>query len=81
MDFMSFVASLATNALAALGALPPEQTGEMPFNPDLGREYIDIIGMLQEKTAGNLSAQEAQALQRIVSDLRMAYVDIAKGNK
>jgi hypothetical protein len=75
MDFLSFVASLATNAMAALGLLPPEQTRGMPTDPELGREYIEILSMLQEKTRGNLTAQEESALQRILTELRMAFVD------
>ncbi|MCK5689817.1 DUF1844 domain-containing protein [Myxococcota bacterium] len=74
MDFSAFVAGLATNALAALGVLTPEQTGGMPQDMTLAREYIDILGMLQTKTKGNLSAEEDALMTRILSDLRMAYV-------
>ena len=78
MDFMAFIASLATNALAALGALPREQAQGMPVNPELAREYIDIIAMLQQKTRGNLSPPEEQALQRILTDLRINFVEQAR---
>ncbi|MFC1609987.1 DUF1844 domain-containing protein [Myxococcota bacterium] len=78
LDFMSFIASLATNALAAFGALPKEQAQGLPVNPELGREYVQILSMLQEKTHGNLTQQEDAALQRIITDLRMAYVQITK---
>ncbi|MEO0813421.1 MAG: DUF1844 domain-containing protein [Myxococcota bacterium] len=76
IDFISFVASLATNSMAALGALPEAQAQGIPRNPDLAREYIDIISMLHYKTRGNLSPQEAAAMQRITSDLKMAYVQM-----
>ena len=76
IDFMSFVVSLATNAMAALGALPPEAGKDLPLNPDLAREYIDILSMLQEKTRGNLTPQEDQALQRIITDLRLNFVKL-----
>ena len=76
IDFMSFVASLATNAMAALGVLPPEMGKGLPFNPELAREYIDILSMLQEKTRGNLTPQEDQAMQRIVTDLRLNFVEV-----
>jgi len=78
IDFLTFVASLATNALAALGMLPKEQAQGLSVNPELGREYIEILGMLQEKTRGNLSPEEDKGLQRIVSELRMAYVELSK---
>lgn len=76
IDFISFIASLATNAMAALGALPEAQSQGMPRNPELAREYIDIISMLHYKTQGNLSPQEAAAMTRITSDLKMAYVQM-----
>jgi len=77
MDFMTFIASLATNALAAMGAL--KDAGDLPANPQLAREYIDIIGMLEEKTQGNLSESEADGLKRILSELRMQYVNFTQG--
>jgi hypothetical protein len=79
IDFLTFIASLATNALAALGALPPEQSGGLPKNPELGREYIDILTLLRDKTRGNLSPQEDATLQRILTDLRMVYVRTTEG--
>ncbi len=79
IDFLSFCASLATNALAALGLLPEEQTRGLPRNPELAREYIDILGMLQQKTRGNLSRQEEVALSQMVSDLRLQYVEVTRG--
>jgi hypothetical protein len=78
IDFISFVASLATNALGALGALPPEAGIPSQLNPDLAREYIDIIVMLRDKTAGNLSPQEEQALQRMISDLQLRFVEVTR---
>jgi hypothetical protein len=81
MDFLTFIASLATNALAAFGMLPEEQAKGLPVNPELGREYVEILGMLAEKTKGNLSAEEDRAFSRILGDLRMAYVEITKQAK
>jgi hypothetical protein len=79
IDFLQFVASLATNALAALGALPEGYGPEMPLNPEMAREYIEIITMLQEKTQGNLTAEEEQTMQRLLSDLKMQYVQVTRG--
>ncbi|MEL6547177.1 MAG: DUF1844 domain-containing protein, partial [Myxococcota bacterium] len=56
--------------------IPEAQAQGIPRNPDLAREYIDIISMLHYKTRGNLSPQEAAAMQRITSDLKMAYVQM-----
>jgi len=81
IDFLSFAASLATNALAALGLLPEEQARGLPRNPELAREYIDILGMLQQKTRGNLSRQEEVALEQMLADLRMQYVQLTRGRR
>ena len=78
IDFLSFAASLATNALAALGLLPEEQARGLPRNPALAREYIDILAMLQAKTHGNLSRQEDTALGQMLADLRLQYVEITR---
>ena len=75
IDFISFAASLATNALAALGALPEQAGASMPKNPELARDYIDILAMLEDKTRGNLTAEEASALKRLITELRLVFVD------
>lgn len=79
IDFLTFVASLATNALAALGALPGDYGAITERNPQLAKEYIDILGMLQDKTHGNLTPGEAQNFERILADLRMAFLHYGKG--
>jgi hypothetical protein len=81
IDFLSFAASLATNALAALGLLPPEQTRGMPRDPTLAREYIDILVMLQRKTRGNLDAREERALAQMVGDLQLQYVEATRSRR
>ncbi len=78
VDFMAFVASLATNAMAALGLLPEGQQSAMPQNPHLAREYIEIIFMLEERTAGNLTDDEAASLRQLLSDLRLQYVEATR---
>ncbi|HSI06403.1 MAG: DUF1844 domain-containing protein [Myxococcota bacterium] len=78
MDFISFIASLATQALAALGALPEARAQGMPVSIEMAREYIEIIAMLQDKTRGNLSREEDAALQRVMTELRMVYVEVTQ---
>jgi len=75
IDFLTFVASLGATALAAMGALPKGAAGDVPENVELAREYIDILGMLQAKTRGNLSREEDSSLQRILTDLRLQFVE------
>ncbi len=78
IDFISFVASLATQALAALGALPEARAQGMPVSIEMAREYIEIIAMLQDKTRGNLSREEDAAVQRVMTELRMVYVEVTQ---
>lgn len=78
VDFLAFVATLATNALAALGALPPGQGPDLPRNPNLAREYIDIIVMLERRTRGNLNEQEAATLKQLLADLHLQYVEATR---
>jgi hypothetical protein len=78
MDFISFIASLATQALAALGALPEARAQGMPVSIEMAREYIEIIAMLQAKTRGNLSREEDAAMQRVMTELRMVYVEVTQ---
>lgn len=75
VSFDKFVASLYMTALMQLGlAAPP---GEKPM-VDLigGRQTIDTVAMLQEKTRGNLTPAEERMLQNILYELRMAYLEV-----
>ncbi len=74
-DFLPFVANLATNAMAAMGALPQARERGMPVDPQMAREYIDIILMLQERTVGNLTAEEDTSLRRLVGELQRGYAE------
>lgn len=81
VDFMTFIASLATSALASLGALPEGRARGIPPDPQVAREYIEVIAMLQEKTEGNLNDEESASLTRLLSELRAHYVQVTQGPK
>ncbi len=81
LDFLSFAASLATNALAAMGALPEAQARGLPRSPELAKEYIDILAMLQQKTRGNLTREEDQALQQMLTELRLHFVEASRARR
>jgi len=75
MNFERLIASLYMSAMVQLGAMAPE--GEQPRVDILGaRQTIDMLGILNEKTRGNLSAAEQQLLQNSLFELRMAFVEI-----
>jgi hypothetical protein len=76
-SFINFLMSIASNAAAALGMMEHPVTGERRVDPELAKHWIDILGMLQQKTQGNLAPQEQQIFEGLLSDLRMQYVSIS----
>jgi hypothetical protein len=75
-SFISFVMSIASNAASALGMMEHPVTHRREVDPELGKHWIDILGMLQKKTAGNLSLQERNMIEGLLADLRMQYVSL-----
>jgi hypothetical protein len=78
IDFMTLVVSLSQTALVQLGdAADPDGTRTRDL--DLARQTIDLLGVLQEKTKGNLTGEEERLLDQVLYDLRMRFVELAKG--
>ena len=75
-SFVNFLSTLATNAAASLGAMPHPSTGQRTVDLETGKYWLDVLGMLQEKTKGNLHPQEARLLEGLLGDLRMQYVHL-----
>ena len=80
--FTDFLLWLATMAAVQFGDLPDPVTGE-PVEPNVpaAGHMVDVIGMLQEKTSGNLSPSEAKLLEDLLYELRMRYVQAQQGQK
>jgi len=76
--FIEFVVMHAQNAALFLGQIPNPRSGEPEVNLDLAKMFIDQLAMIQEKTRGNLTSEEAKVLSNALSNLQMAYVEIAK---
>lgn len=74
MNFSTFVVSLNASALMHLGLMDDPTQGKKVKNLELGKQTIDILVMLEEKTRGNLSSEEEKLLQNILYDLRINYV-------
>ena len=73
IDFSSFVISLATTAMVHLGEVPVE-SGSQPEDLDAASQMIDILGMLEKKTEGNLSPEESRLVHDILYELRMKFL-------
>jgi hypothetical protein len=77
-DFEELVRMLATQALLYLGAFPDPETGRRMVSLEMGQFQIDMLSMLEEKTKGNLTEAEKTLISRMLYELRMQYVEIAK---
>ncbi len=79
--FIEFVMMHAQNAALFLGQIPNPQTGQGEVNLDLAKMFIDQLAMIQEKTRGNLTQEEATVLRNAISNLQMAFVEISQEQK
>ncbi len=77
-SFINFLSTLATNAAAALGAMPHPATGQRSLDLDTGKYWLDVLAMISEKTKGNLHPQESRLLEGLLGDLRMQYVQLVR---
>jgi len=75
-SFVSLVMSIASNAASSLGMMEHPVTHQREVDVELGKHWIDVLGMLEKKTAGNLTAQEKRMLEGLLADLRMQYVSL-----
>lgn len=81
MNFTTFMLSLATSAQVHMGLIPNPETGEPGRDLPYAKQTIDILGILEDKTKGNLTDDESRLLAEVLFQLRMIYVDITKGAK
>ncbi|MEL7089596.1 MAG: DUF1844 domain-containing protein, partial [Planctomycetota bacterium] len=68
-------------ALFAMGAIPDPQTGQPVLHLDLARHHIDMMTVLEDKTKGNLSDEEAKLLTGALYELRTRYVEVANASR
>ena len=74
INFATFIFSLHSSVLLQLGLIEDPVTGRKTKNLPAAKQTIDILGMLEEKTRGNLTNEEEGMLKNILYDLRMTYV-------
>jgi hypothetical protein len=78
VDFAGFVLGLAQMAFVHLGEIVEPQAGERCQDLEQARHTIDLLGLLEAKTKGNLSEEEASLLSHLVTDLKLRYVRLTK---
>ena len=75
ITFSTFVLSLSSSAAMSMGGYQDPVSGHLPKNLELAKQSIDILGMLAEKTKGNLDPEEQKLLDSALYELRMRYVE------
>ena len=76
--FASFIQSLVAQAYMFLGMLRDPRQPQPIFDAEAAHETIDILALLKEKTAGNLTAEEEDFFETHLGDLKLAYVQRTK---
>lgn len=80
LDFPTFIMSVLGSAFVHLGDAPEPESGKAAApNLLLARQDIDLLALLQEKTRGNLTGEEERVLNQGLYDVRLRYVEVAKG--
>ena len=80
-DFSALVISLASTAQISMGNMPNPQTNKPEQNLPAAQQMINILGMLKERTKGNLTPEEQALLDNVLFSLRMQYVKVIEGKK
>lgn len=80
IDFSTFVIGLSAQALAHLGEIPDPMHQTVRVDLEAARQVIDILGLLRDKTKGNLDNAEGPLLESVLYDLRMKYVERVRGS-
>jgi Domain of unknown function (DUF1844) len=78
IDFATFVLSLSHNVLVHLGDAPDPSGGASKRDVAMAKQTIDLLAVLSEKTAGNLTGEEERLLDQILIDLRMRYEEVVR---
>ena len=74
VSMATFIFSLSSSALVNLGEIPEPETNLTRIDLPIAKQIIDTLGMLQEKTKGNLDQDEERLLKSVLYDLRMRYI-------
>jgi hypothetical protein len=78
-SFAVLVSTLTSQALVSLGQIPDPYSGQAIADLEIAKHFIDTLAMLEEKTRGNLSAEEKAMLDDVLHQLRLAFVAVQKG--
>ncbi len=78
VDFSTFVLSLATGALISMGVAPDPITKKTQKNLAIAKQNIDILGIMKEKTRGNLTPDESKLIESLLTEIRLRFVETSR---
>lgn len=81
VSFSTLVLSLASSAILAMGLEKNPATGQIDKDLELARFNIDMLGMLRDKTKNNLTKDEQDFVENVISDLQIKFVYVSGGKK
>jgi hypothetical protein len=80
IDFSTFILSLCSNALLHLGQMENPLTKKVERSLPMAKQTIDIVSMLKDKAKGNMTNEEENLIENLLTDLRLKYVqEVNKG--
>ena len=81
LSFTAFVLSLASTAAIHFGDIPDPTGARSDLNLEGAAQMIEILALLDQKTRGNLTAEERQVLEQVLFELRMRFVEASGGKR
>ncbi len=79
-DFGMLIGIFSGQAMASLGLIPGPE-GNTNVDLHIAKHFVDLLGLIEEKTAGNLDDQEKTFLESTLHQLRMVYLEVSKGQE
>jgi len=81
LSFTAFVLSLASTAAIHFGDMPDPSGVRSEQSLEGASQMIEILALLEQKTRGNLTAEERQLLEQVLYELRLRFIDAIKSQK
>ena len=78
-SFSTLILSMASSAVLSMGLEKNPHTGKVEKDINVARFNIDMLALLKDKTKGNLTKEEQDFLDMVVSDLQMKFVSVTQG--
>jgi hypothetical protein len=78
LDFSSFLMGMASSALIHLGLHQNPETGQSAVDLEQAKQTLDLLGLLREKTRGNLTPDEERLFESLLAELRIRFVEVSR---